>query len=69
MSVAYTLEQWWAKPEAKVAASIVVIGLLVAIALGRKGATFAKWVLGLLIVSTLLARWENTFKPWLYEGK
>lgn len=47
----------------------LILLMLVMVMLWRRGVVAAKWFVVLLITGTVLARWENTFKPWLFGGE
>lgn len=67
--VAAQVRQAWADPGLRLGTGTIILAfaLIILAVLWRAGSTFAKWFLILLIVGTLLARWDNTFRPWLFS--
>lgn len=55
----------WAQPWRL---ALLVVALVVVATVWRSGTTAVKWFVGLLIVATVLAKWDSLFKPWL-SGK
>lgn len=47
---------------------VLLLIMLILAAVWRQGATFAKWFIGLLIIGTILVRWNDLY-TWAVEGR